>query len=630
MLELLRAFAKTWIAKILLAILVVSFGAFGINNVITTLGTNTVARIGDEDISAQDFQRGYQAQINAVAQQIGKMPTSEEAMAMGIPSQVISQLASNGAVDRLAQQMGLGTSDAHIAKVVGADPSFQNTVGQFDKTVFAQALQQEGYTEAQYLSEQAKASRRQQLAIGLLGDAVIPDAAVELANRYQSDTRTLNYFVLNSTNIAAIPEPTDADLTAYLKAHQATYRTKETRTVELMTLSPSILAAAITIPDDKIAAEYERTKADLVKVETRDIKQAVLTDAQAKVFADGKAAGKSFDDLVKQTGVTVTDLGALAKDGISDSTLAAAAFGLKQGDFALIPGIQGQRAIQVATINPGGQISLAEAKPDIAKRLAFEQASKEVGDDTDQIETLRAGKQPLTTVAPRYKLKLNTLTLTADGAELSAVPDIAAADRAKVAQAIFAAKEGGITPTVALSGNQDVWFDLKKVEPARDQTLAEVRDALAKAWTQEKTDAAMKAEAEKIVADLKSGKTFDDVATGLNQFPILSQPITRQGDKTTGGAGSALDAAVGQAAFDGGPTHFGYAVNGDGDYVVFQVQAVNPASGTLPDQTKTAVINAVRDSIYGDFVGGLRQDAGLRINQGALNQVLALNPTNGN
>jgi|GEM_PF-458602 len=630
MLELLRALSKTWIAKILLAILVVSFGAFGIGNVITQLGSSTVARIGDQDISAQDFQRGYQAQINQVSQQIGKVPTAEEAMSMGIPSQVISRLASNGAVDRLAAQMGLGASDAHLAKVLNSDPNFQNTVGQFDKAAFSQALQQEGYTEAQYLGEQLKASRRQQLAVGLLGDATIPDAAVELANRYQSDTRTLNYFVLNSTNIPAIPEPTDAELTQYLKDHQTEYRTKETRTVDMMTLSPSILAAAITVPDDQIAAEYEKTKADLTKVESRDIKQAVLTDAQAKAFADGKAAGKSFDDLVKETGATVTDLGSMAKDGISDSSLAAAAFGLKQGDFAIIPGIQGQRAIEVAAITPGGQISLADAKGDIGKRLAFQQATTEVGDDTDQIEDLRAGKQALTAIAPRYKLKLATVTIGSDGTELSAVPEIAEADRAKVAQAIFAAKEGGITPTVSLGNNQNVWFDLKKVDPARDQTLAEVRDALAKAWTLEKTNAAMKVEAEKIVAELKSGKSFEDVAGELNQFPILSQPITRQGDKTTGGTGGALDGVVGQSAFNGGPNHFDYAVNGDGDYVIFQVQSVNPASATAPDQIKTAVDNSIRDSIYGDFVGGLRQDAGLKINQEALNQAMALNPTNGN
>jgi peptidyl-prolyl cis-trans isomerase D len=114
MLHLLRAFAKTWVAKILLAVLVVSFGAFGIENVITQLGTNTIARVGDTDISAQDFQRAYQAQVNAAGQQLGKVPTPQEAMALGIPSQVISRLASDAAVNHFGEKMGIGASDDHV------------------------------------------------------------------------------------------------------------------------------------------------------------------------------------------------------------------------------------------------------------------------------------------------------------------------------------------------------------------------------------------------------------------------------------------------------------------------------------------------------------------------------------
>ena len=437
---------------------------------------------------------------------------------------------------------------------------------------------------------------------------VVPDAATELANRYSADTRTLNYFVLNATSLPSIAEPTDADLAAYLKDHQADYRTKETRTVDLMALSPTSLAAGKTIADDVIAAEYERTKANLIKLEKRDIKQVVLSDAQSTAFDAGQKAGKSFDDLVKEAGLTVSDLGSLTKAAITDSTLATTAFGLKQGDFAIIPGIQGKRAVTVTAIEPGGQISLADAKADIAKQLALKQATTEVGDDVDQIEDLRAGNQLLGAIAPRYKLTVTPVTLTADGTELSAVPGIIEADRTRVAQAIFTAKQGAITPSVSLTGNQTLWFDLKSVAPARDQTLAEVHDAVAAAWTKQKTD---------------------DVAGALNQFPIISQPITRQGDKSTGGATTVLDAGVAQAAFDGGAGHYGYAIDSDGDYVIFQVAAITPATGTLSDQTKTAVLNSVRDSQYGDFITALRQDDGLRINQGALNQVLALDP-NGN
>ena len=71
MLDSLRAFAKTTIAKIFFAVLIVSFAAFGIGNVITNLGATTVARVGSQDISVRDFQRAYQQQLNAAAQQMG-------------------------------------------------------------------------------------------------------------------------------------------------------------------------------------------------------------------------------------------------------------------------------------------------------------------------------------------------------------------------------------------------------------------------------------------------------------------------------------------------------------------------------------------------------------------------------
>ena len=171
MLNLLRDFSKTWVAKILLAVLVVSFGAFGVNNVVTQLGSSTIARVGDVDITSQDFQRAYQAQINAVGQQLGKVPSSAEAMAMNIPQQVISRLAADAVVNKFGETMGVGSSDDHLSQMLQDDPAFQNTVGKFDKSQFQQVLQQNGFSEGQYLAEQAKASRRIQVTQALFADA---------------------------------------------------------------------------------------------------------------------------------------------------------------------------------------------------------------------------------------------------------------------------------------------------------------------------------------------------------------------------------------------------------------------------------------------------------------------------
>lgn len=621
MLDNLRAFARTWIAKILLAVLVVSFGAFGINNVVTGIGSNTVARVGDEDISLRDFQRAYERSLNNAAQQIGRIPTGQEAMALGIPNSVVFQLAGDAAVDSLGEQMGLGASEDRLAEMIRQDPNFGGTLGQFERANFIAVLRQAGFTEAEYLEMQTKAVRRQQIAGALFADAGVSETAQLLVNRYQNDKRSVDYFVVNDTAVPPAAEPTDDELKAFLTEHQTDFRTEETRNVDLLTLSPAALAATKTITPEEIAAEYERTKASLTKAETRTIRQVVLPDdAAVAIFEAGKTAGTAFETLVQQINQPITELGTLSKAQVINSAVADAAFGLEPGAFTVIPGIGGKRVIQVSAVQPGGEISLAEASPQIAKSLALAQAKKEYADVLDQVEELRAAFKPLSEIADRFKLKLTSVDVTASGAELAVNPDVPEAARGRVATAIFAGDPAAnLAPAVALDGQQTVWFDLKKVEPARDQTLDEVRERLVEAWTREKTDDAVAAKVEELTKALEDGAQIADLAVSVNQFPQLSQPMTRLGDGTP-----SFDGSVAATIFAGGPEHFGAARNQDGDYVVFKVVEVTPAEGEGDAATRDYVANSTRDSLYGQFVSALRDDAGVRINQGVLNQVLAL------
>ena len=103
-------------------------------------------------------------------------------------------------------------------------------------------------------------------------------------------------------------------------------------------------------------------------------------------------------------------------------------------------------------------------------------------------------------------------------------------------------------------------------------------------------------------------------------FPQLSSPFTR-----FGGADGSVDATVAAAAFAGDATHHGSAVSETGEFVVFQVVDLVPAEGTLAEDANAQLENEVRIGLYGDFVTAVRDEAGLRINQQALQQTLALN-----
>jgi len=179
-----------------------------------------------------------------------------------------------------------------------------------------------------------------------------------------------------------------------------------------------------------------------------------------------------------------------------------------------------------------------------------------------------------------------------------------------------------MAPTVAISGNNNVWFDLKAVDEARDQTLDEVRDAVTTAWTAQKTEAAVQAEVDKALGELKAGKAFADVAASLNQFPQLSQPLTRAGEQSP-----PLDQQVASAAFRGGEGYVGSAVNADGDHVIFQVVEIISDETALAEDKGGYIASTRQNTLYSDFMGGLRDTMGMQINQKALTQLLALDQT---
>lgn len=623
MLDSLRLFAKSWPGKAMGVCLLVGLAGFGINNVITDLGTNNVAKVGNVDITSREFLRAYQSQMNRVAQQIGSMPTPEEAMNMGIPTAVLQNLAQDAALDQMADGFGLGVSDDKLGDNLRKDPNFSGTLGNFDPSQFQAVLRQSGLTEAEYFQNQSESAQRQQLILSLFGDTKLPIAASSLVNRYADDQRTVDYIIVGENSIETPAAPTDADLATYLSAHQADFRTVETRTVQLLALSPEILAGTKTISDDAIAAEYERTKTSMTTRERRTIQQVVLTDPeQVAAFQGGMAAGTTFDALVAEYKLTPSNLGTLAQSDITDATLAKAAFGLAQDGYIVVDGVTGKRAIHVSAIEASHTETLAEAHDEIAHRLALAQAKTEYADVLDQVEELRAAFRPLDEIAARFKLDLYKAAVTQSGAELAIVPSLPKADRPKAVQAIFKADVGKLTPAIVLNGNSNVWFDLEKIDPARDQTLDEVRDAVVAAWTADKVSAAVNAKADAIVKRMDEGEDLVDIASSLSLIPQASLPFTRFGKADT-----AIDGAVAAAAFAGGPDHHGTAVNSEGDHVVFQVSSAIPADGPLDTQQNTALENEVRIGLYADFVTAVRNEAGMRLNQKALMQTLSLGPT---
>ena len=84
MLDALRTAAGTWVAKLLLFMLVISFAIWGISGrMIGGFGSSHVITAGGTTVSLKDYRLAYDRQIQVMSQQLGTRLTREQAAAFG-------------------------------------------------------------------------------------------------------------------------------------------------------------------------------------------------------------------------------------------------------------------------------------------------------------------------------------------------------------------------------------------------------------------------------------------------------------------------------------------------------------------------------------------------------------------
>ncbi len=625
MLDNLRDFAKTWPGKILGVFVLIGLAGFGMSGVFSSVSFNNIAYVGKEEITTKEFERSFSATINEFAAQTGQMPTFQEAVSFGLVSNVINQLATQAAIDGLSNKFGLGVSDKRLAQIVRQDPSFATTIGAFDANNFRLVLQQAGWTEKEYFDAQTKLAKRQQLTLGLFDGIKIADAASKLMTKYGDEKRNIEYFLLDKDNLLPPSDPTDEEIAKYLSENQEQFRTKALREVKLFFLTPQNIADSLEIKEEEVKAEYERTKSSYVRIESRTISQAILdSELYEKRFQLGLENGENFEDLVKETGVEIIELGTLTQSQILDPRLAKAAFEIeKEGEFTIIDGFDGKRAIYVSKINKGGQIAFEEVKEQIANNLKLKQARQLYIDYLDQIEELRAAFKPIEQIAEQFKLKLFDISISQSGEELSKIEQIPNESYQKIASAIFNAKQGNLAPSIALGANFTIWFDIINIIPERDKKLSEVKEEIKQILLEEKINNQLKEKVDELVKAIKNGEDFANIAIA-NQYNLLQQNNL---SRLNANEQTIFNQQVLSEIFSGPKGLVGAAQIKDGQYIIFRVlEVIEPDEINIA--AKEFIDDSLSQSIFNHFVSGILQKEGLRINQQTLNRFLE--PNSGN
>ena len=607
-----------------LGFLVISFGIWGIGDIFRGFGRSWLAKVGGTEIGAEQFRQTYNERLQELGRRLGRPITPEQAQALGLPRQMLSQMLADAALDERVRQLGLNLSDAEIARQITLDPNFKGATGQFDRFRFEQLIRNAGYTEARYAQEQRRGALRRQLAETVGGDIKVPKVAAELLNRFENEQRSIDYVRLGPAQAGEIAAPSAQDLQAYFNDHKAAFRAPEYRKVALLAVSAQDVASTIEISDADARRYYADHSDKFGQPERRGIAQMVFpsaTDAQAA--ADRIAHGTSFDDIAAERGLKQSDidLGLVSKSQLLDPAVADAAFSLPEGQVsAPITGRFGSALIRVLKIDPGSIKPFETVEAEIKNQMALDRARPELMDLRDKIEDDRAAGSHLDEIATKYKLTTRTIEVDRSGRDPNGKPIDNLPSGANVIGAAFSTDVDVDSEAVALPAGGFVWYNVASITPSHERALDEVKDEVEAHWRNDQIAQRLAAKASEFVDKLKGGAAFPDVVNeaglkvealwglkrGAGSPPLSADVVERVFQTPKGAAGSS-------------------GMKDPTDLVVFRVTDVKipefDAKSADVQRNDASLRRSLSEDLFGQYVTKLENSLGISVNSDALRRL---------
>jgi peptidyl-prolyl cis-trans isomerase D len=628
MLRGMRKASSNWIGKTIMAVvmgvLIISFGIWGIADIFRGFGQSTLAKIGHTEISTEQFRQLYTDRLQQLGRQFGRPLTMDQARAFGLDRQVLQQTIAEAALDEETQRLGLAMSDEETRRTILSDPNFRGPDGKFDPARFQAAIRQFGYAEARYVADQRRVSMRRQIAGAVSSGLTLPKVMIDALSNFQNEQRSVEYVKLDASQAGTIDPPSPETLAGYFDEHKVQFRAPEYRKIIFVAVNPEEIGKWTDVSDDDAKKLYDARKDTIGTPEKREVSQIVFPNMDEATAARARlASGTSFEDLARERGLKASDvdLGSVSKSEIIDSAIAAAAFALPSGEVSEpVQGQFGVAVVKIGKIEPGVEVPYEAVAPGLKKEIAIERARKQVSDLRDKMEDERGGGASVAEAAKKLGLTAVTIDAvdrsgrTPNGQLATNIPK-----GLDVVTQAFNSDVGVDNDPIAFNSGY-VWYDVLGITPSRERNLDEVKDQVEAKWREDQISSRLHTKATDMVQKLDQGAKLADEATASGLKVETAANFKREA--TPPGVPSSVITAAFRTAKDGaGQTPSA----GGGEWIVFRVTDVTvpPVDLASDDikKMKEQLQRSIEDEQIAQYVGKLEKDIGTTINEAAFAQV---------
>lgn len=534
------------IAIFIFAILIIPFAFVGVSSYFTSDAVNAVAVVNDQEITANEFNQGFQIYRRQMQARLGAAFDPEAFDQAIVRRQYLDQMIDEELLAQVSIDAGLTVSDEALAEAIRNLSAFE-VDGEFNVDVYQANLAAQGLTPQQFEDNVRTSMVLTQFPTAVATSAITTGwelrdyvrladqsrafkAVLVPADTGADEAETVEGEEADAEPVVTADTVSEEDVVAWYEAHPLDYQSEERVIIEYLELEAATMPGAVDPDEEVLKARFEEQQARFVTPEARLVSHVLVevpTDApqvdidtarqEAEDLSRRAREGEDFAELARASSDDVGsaeqggDLGWI-EPGFMVEAFEDAVYGLDL-DNPISEPVQtgfGWHVIQLRDIRPSEgmtytearDILLAEYRAEADERRFLEQADRMVDIIYEDPTTLSAAAEELG-LEVREAGPFGRL----GGEGIAANPGVVAA-----AFSDMVLGQGAVSDPVDLGENHIVMLRLREHFPQALKPLDEVRDEVVASIRQKRSMEAALARAEGVMAELQAGAEISGVA----------------------------------------------------------------------------------------------------------------------
>src|SRR5262245_54723961 len=217
---------------------------------------DTIARVDGRDITAGEFRRTYQAQLQAYRSAYGGQMSEQLLKQLGIEQQILQQMVDERAALAEAARLGIRASDEEVRRRILTYPAFQENGAFIGEQRYLQLLrmQRPPMTAADFEDGIRRQLTIEKLRSSLTDWLSVSDKELEQEYRRRNDKVKLAVVSLTADSLRSQVTASDAEIASFFDAHKDAFKVPEKRKIRYLLVDIEAMRAKTIVP----AADIER------------------------------------------------------------------------------------------------------------------------------------------------------------------------------------------------------------------------------------------------------------------------------------------------------------------------------------------------------------------------------------